>query len=184
MIKKDAPALLPQIAVRFRSSESGAVLVELALLLPWLFLFVVYATDYTMERLAEAQVQAATIAAAEYAQVRGCSYSGIRDAALSAILPNYPRLAEIKDVSTNPTCQCLFSGSTETPGDYQDGMGCTTLCGGSDNVMSEPFVDIGVEATYTPLFPTRWINPGPQSIAEGAKVRTRALANVPCSKGN
>lgn len=178
MIDKNRRIFIYRQTVSLWAHEGGAVLVELALVLPLLALSLVYATDYGLERLAEAQIQAATIAAAEFAQVKGCNPSGIEAAALSSLKSGYPWLASNINVTTDAVCECGFL--TGTP-DYIDGEApqCNVTCDGS--TPAQPFVSIGVTGRYSPLFPMRWFNVGPQTISNGAHVRTRDLG-MSCEK--
>lgn len=161
-------------------SESGAVFVELALILPWLILFAVYATDYALERLAEAQVQAATIAATEYAQVKNCSIAGIKAAAINSVKASSLRYVNINESGISSLVQCE-GVNTGTKGldtcTSLSASNCNQTCLGQSLESVAPYVMITVSGQYTPLFPSYWFKSGPLTISNNAVVRTTYVSD-------
>jgi hypothetical protein len=168
------------------SNEAGSAMVELALALPVLTLLVVAATDYALERVAEAQTQAAVIAASEYAATKGCIASGIQAAAADAVDRTFNRwLVTVSSVTSTGFCACGFADSSlnalSTVGASTDAPACTQsadVCTvGTNSIPAAPYVAITATASYAPLLPRIW-GAASRSISSRAVVRTFGTQSV------
>lgn len=161
-------------------------MVELALALPILTLLVIVATDYTLERVAEAQTQAAVIAASEYAASKGCIATGIQAAAADAVDKTFNRwLVTVPSVTSTGFCACGFSDGSPnvlaTVGASTDAPACTLqtdVCVvGGYSIPAAPYVAITATAIYAPLLPRIWGTTS-RSVSSRAVVRTFGTQSV------
>jgi hypothetical protein len=131
--------------------KAGAVLTELALVLTPLLLALVIATDYALERLADAQVQNAVVAAANYAATQGCDKGRMQIAANDSMDPNFTWITSKPTLDVIASCYCGLSGQLLPPSVAGDpptcaGAACVDVAGFPYN--ASPYATITASQIY------------------------------------
>jgi Flp pilus assembly protein TadG len=146
--------------------QEGAILAELALILTPLLLLLILATDFALERLADAQVQNAVVAAGNYATNKGCSSAGMYDAALNSIDKSIGGkfILDPSKIGFDIFPSCLCGLTDVSPDAAQEGVAVTpplcepsNLCSATvDSVdlkyHAAPYVSITATANYDGFF--------------------------------
>lgn len=165
---------------RFNVHEQGAILVELALILTPMMLVLIIATDYALERLADAQVQNAVVAGANYAINKGCNQTQMQAAANDSINRNAGGWVTSKPIlSVTSFCGCGLSGAllpvSGTPPYCADSETCSVTSGNQDyEYHATAYVSVSASQPYTGFltsYMSRKIN------YYGVQVKTFAPAN-------
>ena len=143
-------------------AERGASLVELALVLPILFLLLMGAVDYGRAFYLAMEVSGAAQAGAEYGSLYPTDSTGM----VSAAQADAPNVSNLSVATPAYGCECADGTAYST--------NCTTMpsCP-SNNIVYR--VTVATSATYAPLFP--WPNI-PSSMFLSSSATMRAGSNL------